>query len=563
MAETFTPNLALSKFDQGDNPPDYTAAKHNANWTKIDLEIFNRIKKDGSVPFTGPQSMGGFKLTSLANPTALQDAATKAYVDSLSDLFAATRIVDPTGAGTDTTITAAIAALPSAGGDIYIKPGTYAIAAALDFSTKVVRLHGAGSSVNFISGPTTLVPAAGISLFKNGAQGCSVSDIVAEGDNTSSQIFYEGSAEVRFIRVNIHDIAGITKGTGEILFRDSFIGVPSGPSIPLADRYIWKGGAAGGTLTWDGVEVFISGGGATLMSGSTPTSDGPTFKVVNSYTGGGGGGGSTNFYYASVIDWVSFDIDNAQFEISAARNNVVNCNFMDFSIKFKAIWNFISNSNFSGGGTGGSLFSSQLEFSGGSAGVKNESLVTNCNFYGNSSITGITVTNTFPVVISNCILSGQSSRGIFAAGGTSPNVSQLSVTGCHFESVTAPVVEGSTDVIGRYESNKNFGGSTILGTLSIVDGGNTRTISTTPVTLNESHKTVLSDATTGARTINLPTAASAKYRIYEIIKSDSSVNIVTIDASGAETINGSLTKTLTAQYDKIRIQSDGTTWWVL
>lgn len=40
------------------------------------------IKKNGSVAFTADQSMGGFKLTSLATPTASSHAATKGYVDS-------------------------------------------------------------------------------------------------------------------------------------------------------------------------------------------------------------------------------------------------------------------------------------------------------------------------------------------------------------------------------------------------------------------------------------------------------------------------------------------------
>ena len=40
------------------------------------------IKKDGSVAFTTAQSMGGFKLTGLATPTAASDAATKGYVDN-------------------------------------------------------------------------------------------------------------------------------------------------------------------------------------------------------------------------------------------------------------------------------------------------------------------------------------------------------------------------------------------------------------------------------------------------------------------------------------------------
>jgi len=43
------------------------------------------IKKDGSVAFTGDQSMGGFKLTSLGAPTSGTDAATKQYVDNVAE----------------------------------------------------------------------------------------------------------------------------------------------------------------------------------------------------------------------------------------------------------------------------------------------------------------------------------------------------------------------------------------------------------------------------------------------------------------------------------------------
>ena len=42
------------------------------------------IKRTGTVAFTADQSHGGFKITSLADPTADQDGATKAYVDSVA-----------------------------------------------------------------------------------------------------------------------------------------------------------------------------------------------------------------------------------------------------------------------------------------------------------------------------------------------------------------------------------------------------------------------------------------------------------------------------------------------
>ena len=42
----------------------------------------NFVKKDGSVAFTGNQSMGNNKLTTIATPTDSGDAATKGYVDT-------------------------------------------------------------------------------------------------------------------------------------------------------------------------------------------------------------------------------------------------------------------------------------------------------------------------------------------------------------------------------------------------------------------------------------------------------------------------------------------------
>lgn len=43
------------------------------------------IKKDGSVAFTGDQSMGGNQITSLGAPSAASDAATKQYVDNVAE----------------------------------------------------------------------------------------------------------------------------------------------------------------------------------------------------------------------------------------------------------------------------------------------------------------------------------------------------------------------------------------------------------------------------------------------------------------------------------------------
>jgi len=73
----------------------------------------------------------------------------------------------------------------------------------------------------------------------------------------------------------------------------------------------------------------------------------------------------------------------------------------------------------------------------------------------------------------------------------------------------------------------------------------------------------LCNATAGNITINLPAAAGVTSRIYHIKKTDASANTVTIDGSGAETIDGATTVVLAAQYESRLIVSDGANWHIL
>lgn len=63
---------------------DFGTIDHGALSGLADDDHLQYIRVDGTRAFTGEQSMGGFKLTSLADPTAAQDATTKAYVDSVA-----------------------------------------------------------------------------------------------------------------------------------------------------------------------------------------------------------------------------------------------------------------------------------------------------------------------------------------------------------------------------------------------------------------------------------------------------------------------------------------------
>ena len=83
------------------------------------------------------------------------------------------------------------------------------------------------------------------------------------------------------------------------------------------------------------------------------------------------------------------------------------------------------------------------------------------------------------------------------------------------------------------------------------------------VTTDNETDVYLVDATSGCITITLAPTACALARRIDIKKIDSSVNTVTIDGNLAETIDGSLTKVLSTQYDSYTIITDGSNWFIL
>lgn len=90
----------------------------------------------------------------------------------------------------------------------------------------------------------------------------------------------------------------------------------------------------------------------------------------------------------------------------------------------------------------------------------------------------------------------------------------------------------------------------------------TTTVSGATYTAGTNQETViLADASSNAITIDLPAGSPDLY--YTIKKIDSSVNIVTVDGNGTQTIDGDLTKDITVQYESIKIVSDGNNWWII
>lgn len=82
-------------------------------------------------------------------------------------------------------------------------------------------------------------------------------------------------------------------------------------------------------------------------------------------------------------------------------------------------------------------------------------------------------------------------------------------------------------------------------------------------TATDSDIIIVCDASSGAFTITLPTAVGRRGKAFYIKKTDATANAVTIDADGAETIDGALTQVIAMQYNSLSLVSDGSNWHIL
>jgi hypothetical protein len=81
-----------------------------------------------------------------------------------------------------------------------------------------------------------------------------------------------------------------------------------------------------------------------------------------------------------------------------------------------------------------------------------------------------------------------------------------------------------------------------------------------PYTALATDNTIRWDATGWNVIQNLPTAVWISGKQYVVKKIDGTINIVTIDADWAETIDWALTIVLTTQWETAIIQSNGVSW---
>lgn len=146
---------------------------------------------------------------------------------------------------------------------------------------------------------------------------------------------------------------------------------------------------------------------------------------------------------------------------------------------------------------------------------------------------------------------------------TNPTSAQDGATKGYVDGLDAQNVKltGTQTVAG----DKTFSGNSTLQAITTISQGfrmgalprtSAVTLASTSAPLN------FCNATGGAFTITLPTAAGRIGQMFFFKKIDASANAITIARSGAETIDGATSQSLSTQYQAITVVSDGTNWYI-
>ena len=128
-------------------------------------------------------------------------------------------------------------------------------------------------------------------------------------------------------------------------------------------------------------------------------------------------------------------------------------------------------------------------------------------------------------------------------------------------------------VIG-YNAIGNGSNTTVIGNSSITNAeikgnlkSNGQTLSvvtkTSAYTALISDQIIVANASTAAFNVTLPTAAGVAGQVYTIKRINSGSNNVTVGTTSSQTIDGSTTYVLSAQYNFVQVVSDGANWVIV
>lgn len=82
-------------------------------------------------------------------------------------------------------------------------------------------------------------------------------------------------------------------------------------------------------------------------------------------------------------------------------------------------------------------------------------------------------------------------------------------------------------------------------------------------TITRNDGTVLVRCTTANIAVSLPDAATMRGHRVIVKKTDPTAYTVTVDAAGGDHIDGAAGQTISTQYGRIEVESDGIGWWII
>lgn len=156
-------------------------------------------------------------------------------------------------------------------------------------------------------------------------------------------------------------------------------------------------------------------------------------------------------------------------------------------------------------------------------------------------------------------ISELTSSAAVSAGDVLVTVKNISGTNTTRKATAAQLAEYVTSSITSL-SVQALNATSITGALNSVTT-NVATVSTN-ISLTSDHHILLVDASSGNRTITLPSSSVSSGRQFFVKKIDSTSNSLTVFPVSGETIDGEPNLSTTTQYEAFVIISDGSNWFV-
>jgi hypothetical protein len=168
------------------------------------------------------------------------------------------------------------------------------------------------------------------------------------------------------------------------------------------------------------------------------------------------------------------------------------------------------------------------------------------------------------VSISDCAYVGITAcrAGDVSVSASTGETVYLQFNGAYLDSAIATSGVGTVEVSGHYSVVRTLGDGAVS---LVVPGGVLRAVTSKSSTYTALYtdEVILADATGGAFTVTLPTAVGHGGKVFTVKRTNSGANAVTVGTTSSQTIDGTTTAVLAAQYALRTVVSDGSNWQVI